>query len=39
MLLEPKPDLFDGKLAVIADPTGAAVGLLEWSHDQLKGGR
>jgi uncharacterized protein len=39
VMLEPKPELFGGKLAVIADPTGAAIGLLEWSPDQLKGGR
>ena len=28
-----------GKVAVIADPTGAAIGLLEWSDTLLKGGR
>jgi predicted enzyme related to lactoylglutathione lyase len=38
VLVEPKPELFEGKLAVIADPTDAAIGLLEWSHDSLKGG-
>jgi predicted enzyme related to lactoylglutathione lyase len=37
LLLGVKPELFGGKLAVVADPTGAAVGLLEWSHDQAKG--
>jgi predicted enzyme related to lactoylglutathione lyase len=37
--IEPKPDLFDGKVAVIIDPTGAAIGLLEWSRDAQKGGR
>jgi predicted enzyme related to lactoylglutathione lyase len=37
VLLEPKGDLFDGKLAVIADPTGAALGILEWRPDLLKG--
>jgi predicted enzyme related to lactoylglutathione lyase len=36
--IEPKPDLFDGKVAVVSDPTGAAIGLLEWSHEMLKGG-
>ena len=30
-LIEPKPELLDGKVAVIADPTGAAIGILEWS--------
>ena len=39
VLIEPKPDLFDGKVAVVADPTGAAIGLLEWSPELLKGGR
>ena len=37
--VEPNPEVFGGKVAVIADPTGAAVGLLEWSPDLLKGGR
>jgi uncharacterized protein len=39
VLLDAKPDFLDGKVAVIADPTGAAVGLLEWSESLLKGGR
>jgi predicted enzyme related to lactoylglutathione lyase len=30
-LVEPTANLFDGRLAVIADPVGAAVGLIEWS--------
>lgn len=38
-LIEPKPELFGGKVAVIADPTGAAIGLLEWSDRLLKGAR
>jgi predicted enzyme related to lactoylglutathione lyase len=38
-LLEPKPELFEGRVAVISDPTGAAIGLLEWSDELLKGGR
>ena len=37
--VEPRPEVFDGKVAVVADPTGAAIGLLEWSHDSMKGGR
>jgi predicted enzyme related to lactoylglutathione lyase len=36
--IEPKPELFNGKVAVVADPTGAAIGLLEWSQEMLKGG-
>ena len=37
--IEPKPELFDGKVAVVADPTGAVIGILEWSEGMLKGGR
>jgi len=37
--IEPKPELFDGKVAVIADPTGAVIGILEWREGMLKGGR
>lgn len=39
VLIEPKPELVEGKAAVIADPTGAAIGLLEWSEALMKGGR
>ena len=38
-LLEPKPELIEGRAAVIADPSGAAIGLLEWSDNLVKGGR
>ncbi len=38
-LLEPKRELIEGRAAVIADPSGAAIGLLEWSDDLVKGGR
>jgi hypothetical protein len=31
--------LLEGKVAVIADPTGAAIGLLEWSGERVKGGQ
>jgi len=37
--IEPRPEVFDGKVAVIADPTGAAIGIMEWSEMLLKGGR
>jgi uncharacterized protein len=37
--IEPKPELLDGKAAVIADPTGAVIGIMEWSEGLLKGGR
>ncbi len=39
VLIAPKPELFEGKVAAVADPTGAAIGLLEWSHQQMKGGQ
>lgn len=35
VLLPPNPSVFDAKVAVIADPTGAAIGLLEWSDNLL----
>jgi predicted enzyme related to lactoylglutathione lyase len=38
VLVEPKPELFDGKVAVIADPTGAAIGIMEWTEGMAKGG-
>ncbi len=37
VLITPNPKLLDGRLAVIADPTGAVIGILEWSPDQAKG--
>ena len=39
ILVEPKSENLDHRAAVIADPTGAAIGLLEWSDGLLKGGR
>jgi predicted enzyme related to lactoylglutathione lyase len=39
VLLEPKPELLEGKVAVVADPTGGAIGVLEWSESLLKGGQ
>jgi predicted enzyme related to lactoylglutathione lyase len=39
VLIEPRPELFDGKMALIADPTGAALGLLQWSQESMKGAR
>jgi len=39
VLIEPKADLVEGRAAVIADPTGAAIGLLEWSDTMVKGGK
>jgi predicted enzyme related to lactoylglutathione lyase len=36
--LAPKPEVFDGKVAVISDPTGAAIGVMEWSVAELNKG-
>ncbi len=37
--IPPSPELFKNHVAVVVDPTGAAVGLLEWDEQLLKGGR
>jgi len=34
VLMEPRPEVFDERLAVIEDPTGAPLGLLEWDEDR-----
>ncbi len=34
VLVAPRQDLADGKAAVIADPTGAAIGILEWQYEE-----
>jgi predicted enzyme related to lactoylglutathione lyase len=39
VLVEPRPELLNGHAAVIADPTGAAVGILEWDEQLLKKGQ
>jgi predicted enzyme related to lactoylglutathione lyase len=39
VLFDPKPELLNGKVAVIADPTGAAIGIMEWQEAVSKGGR
>jgi len=36
--LRPSADVLGGKVAVIADPTGAAVGIMEWQPGTQKGG-
>ena len=38
VLIAPKPEVLEGRAAVVADPTGAAIGLMEWSPEQLGGG-
>lgn len=37
VLIAPHPGLANGRVAVVADPTGAAVGLMEWHSSLLKG--
>jgi uncharacterized protein len=39
VLIAPKAENLDGKVAVIADPTGAAIGIMEWQEGMMKGGR
>jgi predicted enzyme related to lactoylglutathione lyase len=39
VLIEPRAEILDGKVAVIADPTGAAIGIMEWPEGWVKGGR
>ena len=38
VLIAPKPEVLEGKAAVVADPTGAAIGLMEWSPERIEGG-
>jgi len=38
ILIEPKAELFEKRVAVVSDPTGAAIGLMEWSPEMAKGG-
>ena len=37
VLLDPKPEVLEGRLAVIADPAGAPFGLLEWHGTEGEG--
>lgn len=37
VLVAPRTELANGKAAVVADPTGAAVGLLEWQYTTAPG--
>jgi hypothetical protein len=39
VLIAPKSDLLQGRVAVIADPTGGAIGILEWTGEPAKGGQ
>lgn len=37
VVLEPRPQWLEGRVGVIADPTGAALGLMEWTEPAQKG--
>jgi predicted enzyme related to lactoylglutathione lyase len=37
--LEPNPEFLDGKVAMLLDPTGGAIGILEWSESLAEGAR
>lgn len=37
VLLQPRPDLFAGRVAVIADPAQAAIGIMEWDAEPETG--
>jgi predicted enzyme related to lactoylglutathione lyase len=39
VLIAPKDKLFAGRVAVITDPTGAALGIIEWTGELVKGGQ
>ncbi len=39
VLFEPSSNYLEGTVAVVSDPTGAAIGLLEWSGKLVKGGQ
>ena len=36
---EPSPDVLQGRVAIVADPTGASIGIMEWDETRGKGGR
>jgi predicted enzyme related to lactoylglutathione lyase len=36
IVVEPRPDRHGGKVALVADPSGAVFGLLEWPDDKNK---
>lgn len=39
VLIDPSPEMLQGGVAVIADPTGAAIGVMEWRPELMKGAR
>ena len=36
VLVEPRPDRHGGQLAILADPTGAPFGVMEWAESDTK---
>ena len=38
VLVEPRPELLDGNLAVIADPRGGVLGIIDWDREASQGG-
>jgi predicted enzyme related to lactoylglutathione lyase len=39
VLVAPRPELFDGKVALMADPSGAVFGILQWDPVTAQGGQ
>ena len=39
ILVAPRPNLFEGKVALMADPNGAVFGVLQWDPVDAEGGR
>jgi uncharacterized protein len=39
ILVSPRPDLFDGKVALLADPSGAIFGVLQWDAVEVEGNK
>jgi predicted enzyme related to lactoylglutathione lyase len=39
VLVAPRPELFNGKVALLADPNGAVFGVLQWDPVEMEGGK
>jgi predicted enzyme related to lactoylglutathione lyase len=39
VLVAPRPELFDGKVALLTDPNGAVFGVLQWDAVETEGGK
>ena len=35
VVLTPSPDVLDGKVAIINDPLGASVGIMDWQYSEI----